>query len=372
MVDNRYAIRCLIPDLPTLPELLPYLERISQNKCYTNFGPLVLEFESRLAKMNGVGIAGGQCVTLASGTAALELAIAALDLPAGTLVLLPSFTFPATLLAVLRCGLQAVFADVDENSWTLTPTIARKALQYGHYGLILPVAAFGLALPDNDWDVFTQETGIPVIMDAAAALGCQKIGKTSHAVFSLHATKPLGVGEGGVFATADPDMAERVRRMSNFGFHQGTVGYSVATNAKLSEYSAAVGLVQLERWPTLLARRNAVWATYHAALQNLPGIGVQPFVDLAPPAVLSVSLAVAADKAAHGLAEAGIETRRWYAPPLHRHPPFVNFEKVSKRLPVTAFLYHNSLGLPFHSFLTNDDIQVVVDTLHVIGEKYSD
>lgn len=372
MMDNRYAIRCLIPDLPTLPELLPYLERLSQNKWYTNFGPLVLEYESRLAEMSGASIAGGQCVTLASGTAALELAIAVLDLSAGARVLLPSFTFPATLLAVLRCGLHPVFADVDENCWTLTPAIARMALQYGRYALILPVASFGLALPDDDWDVFTQETGIPVLMDAAAALGCQKIGKTTHAVFSLHATKPLGVGEGGVLATADPDLAERVRRMSNFGFHQGVVGYSVATNAKLSEYAAAVGLAQLERWPALLARRCAVWATYRAALQDLPGVGVQPFTDLAPPAVLSVCLAVDAEKVARGLAEIGIETRRWYAPPLHRHPPFATVERAGppdeNSLPVTEKLYRNGLGLPFHAFLSNDDILAVVDKLQNFGD----
>ena len=291
MIDNGYSICCLIPDLPSLPELLPYLERIDRNKWYTNFGPLVLEYESRLAEITGANIKGGQCVTLASGTVALELAIAALDLPKGARVLLPSFTFPATLLAVLRCGLQPVFSDVDKNDWTLTPVIARMALQYGHYALILPVACFGLALPDQDWDAFTQETGISVIMDAAAALGSQKVGKTTNAVFSLHATKPLGVGEGGVFATANPDMAERVRRMSNFGFYQEVVDYSIATNAKLSEYSAAVGLAQLERWPALLALRCSVWATYRVALQNLPEVIMQPFADLTPPAVLSVCLA---------------------------------------------------------------------------------
>ncbi len=367
MIDKHYAINCLIPDLPPLPDLLPYLERIDQNRQYTNFGPLLQTYESRLAEL-----AGGQCVTLASGTAALELAIAALDLSVGRRVLLPAFTFPATLLAVLRCGLQPVFADVDEHCWTLTPAIARKALQHNSYALILPVASFGLALPEQDWDVFTLDTGIPVIMDAAAALGCQKVGKTTSAAFSLHATKPLGVGEGGVFATAAPDMAERVRKMSNFGFHQGTVNYSCATNAKLSEYAAAVGLAQLERRPSLLARRCSIWAAYRAALQDLPEIGVQPFADLTPPAVLSVRLAMDAEKAAHTLAKAGIETRRWYAPPLHRHPLFTAVRRTGSpdqnSLPVTDCLYRNGLGLPFHAFLTHDDILAVVDQLQNLGD----
>lgn len=370
-MGNCNAIRCLIPDLPTVAELLPYLERIDRNKWYTNFGPLLLEYESRLAEMTGASIAGGQCVALASGTIALELAIAALELPKDAGVLLPSFTFPATLLAVLRCGLHPVFSDVDENAWVLTPEIARMALQCRKYALILPVAGFGLPLPGDEWDDFTQETGVPVLMDAAAALGRQKIGKTTHAAFSLHATKPLGVGEGGVFATADTELAERVKRMGNFGFYHGVVAYPRAANAKLSEYAAAVGLAQLQRWPNMMARRSAVWAAYRADLQGIPGIGVQPFADFEPPAVLSVRLAADAEKAAHLFAQIGIETRRWYAPPLHRHPPFVGVEQSGGKLPVTEFLYRNSLGLPFHNFLSANDIRTVIDKLQAIGEKGS-
>lgn len=367
MNKDNYAIRCLIPDLPTLPDLLPYLERIDQNRWYTNFGPLVLEYESRLAEISGAGGMGGQCVALASGTSALELAIAALNLPAGARVLLPSFTFPATLLTVLRNGLQPVFVDVDAHCWTLTPAIARTALQSRRYDLILPVACLGLPLPEAAWDVFTQETGIPVLMDAAAALGCQRIGKTTHAAFSLHATKPLGVGEGGVFATSDPDLAERVRRLSNFGFSQGAVVYPAATNAKLSEYAAAVGLAQLARRPALLARRRSIWAMYRAALQDLPGVSLQPFADATPPAVLSACLTVAAEQAAWALGQAGIETRRWYAPPLHRHPAFTGIEWAKSAneggLSVTEHLYRYSLGLPFHAFLSHEDIHSITDKL---------
>jgi dTDP-4-amino-4,6-dideoxygalactose transaminase len=101
------------------------------------------------------------------------------------------------------------------------------------------------------------------------------------------------------------------------------------------------------------------------ALQGLPGVGVQPFADLTPPAVLSVSLATDAEKTACRLAEAGIETRRWYAPPLHRHQPFASVERTD--LPVTKSLYRNSLGLPFHSFLSKDDVLAVVEKLQVIG-----
>lgn len=355
-------IRCLIPDLPALPDLLPYLECIERNRWYTNFGPLLLQYESRLAE-----ITGGYCVTLASGTAALELALAALALPAGGRVLLPAFTFPATLLAVLRNGLQPVFADVEARSWTLTPAIARMALRWHPYTLVLPVACLGLPLPAAAWDAFTQETGVPVLMDAAAALGSQRIGETSHAAFSLHATKPLGIGEGGVFATPDAELAERVRCMANFGFSQGKVVCQGATNAKLSEYAAAVGLAQLARWPALRQRRCAVWAAYRAALAEVAHAAWQPFDAHTPPAVLSVALGLEAETMAGRLARAGVETRRWYAPPLHRHPAFSGIERAGpdEDLPVTEHLYRYCLGLPFHAFLSHEDVAAVVENLKI-------
>ena len=213
-----HAIRCLVPDLPAPSELLPYLERIQKNRWYSNFGPLLLEYESRLAHISGAGALGGDCVTLSSGTAALELGIAALGLAAGSSVLLPSFTFPATLLACLRCGLEPVLCDICPESWTLTPDIARACLRHRDCRLVLPVAAHGDPLPPDAWDQFASETGVPVLIDAAAALGAQRVGRMANVVFSLHATKPLGIGEGGAFATASADLAERVRRMSNFGF----------------------------------------------------------------------------------------------------------------------------------------------------------
>jgi len=119
-------IRCLVPDLPSAAELLPWLQRIDANRWYTNGGPLVREFEQRLGEFMG---GGASCVTLSSGMSALELGLLALGIGAGKRVLLPALTFPATALAVSRCGAEPVLCDVAAGTWSMTPAIAREAVR---------------------------------------------------------------------------------------------------------------------------------------------------------------------------------------------------------------------------------------------------
>ena len=186
-----------------------------------------------------------------------------------------------------------------------------------------------------------------------------------HWAFSLHATKPLGVGEGGLFVSADVGLAEKVRRLANFSFEHALVYSSHGTNAKMSEYAAAVGLVQLERWPRLLQRRREVYDEYRRRLAALPLVRLQPLDT--PPATLCVQLPADAAAVAAALAQAQIETRRWYLPPLYQHPALRNLRCLgpqgSDRLPVTEQLATSLLGLPLHSRLTSDDVSTVVDAL---------
>jgi dTDP-4-amino-4,6-dideoxygalactose transaminase len=193
----------------------------------------------------------------------------------------------------------------------------------------------------------------------------QKPGRRVHLAFSLHATKPMGVGEGGLFVSADAALADRVRRLANFDFEHALVQSRHGTNAKMSEYAAAIGLVQLERWPRLLQRRREVLDEYCGRLAALPQARLQRLET--PPATLSVQLPADAAAAAAALAQAGIETRRWYLPPLNRHPAFAGVHCLGpgggERLPVTEQLATSLLGLPFHSRLTGEDVSTVVDAL---------
>ena len=367
----RHAL--LVPDLPAARELAPWLERIDARRQYANFGPLVRELESCLGDWIG-DVSGHEvhAVTLASGTAALELGLQAMDLAPGSRILVPTLTFPATALAVLRCGHRPVLADVDPDSWVLTPGIARAIA----CDAVLPVATYGLPQDADAWDGFTSETGRPVLIDAASALGWQPVGRTTPVAFSLHATKPFGCGEGGVLASAEPALAQRVRRLSNFGFEQRQ-SIAPGTNAKMSEYAAAVALAQLARREALAQRRRWLWDAYRNrldAITEATGIRRQANPRDVPPSVLCVllpgvkgdSAANAAGRAASALADAGIETRRWYCPPLHRQAAICDVADVMPT-PNGEALGQTLLGLPFHHFLEEPEIAEIVEALHRIA-----
>jgi len=353
-------IPLLIPDLPSAQELLPWLERMDRARWYTNFGPLVRELETTIARH---WPAPPQVVTLNSGTASLELGIAALDLAAGGKVLTPAFSFPATAAAAMRNGLEPLFADVDPHSWQLTPDLARAAARRHRLALVMPVATFGSPVCADAWDDFADDTGIPVLIDAAAAFGNQAIGERAAVAFSFHATKPFGIGEGGALVTRDAALAQRVRRLSNFGFAQA-LAQEAGGNAKLSEYAAAVGLAQWPRWLAGRAPRASLWASCRAALDALPGVASQQgYAPGQAPATLTVRLPVPAQGVLEQLAAAGIETRRWYCPALHRHPAFARFAPAAGALPVTGQLASHTLGLPWFPGITHAQCAAVYAAL---------
>jgi dTDP-4-amino-4,6-dideoxygalactose transaminase len=343
-------IRLLIPDLPSADELLPWLRRIDETRRYTNFGPLQREFTESAALLLDATDPPA-VATASSGTAALSLALRTLDLPSGARALIPALTFPATASAAIAAGLTPVFADVDEETWSLTPAIAESAR--GTYDVVVPVATYGSPLPHKEWDDFVARTGIPVVMDAAAAFLRQEIPETCTVAFSLHATKTFGIGEGGLVASRNPELIAKVVRASNFGFRAARAQF-VAGNAKLSEYHAAVGLAQVARVATLKARHRGVLSGYREHLPPLPTQKGTPGVF-----VVRVADAGAMQEA---LAQAGVETRQWYQPLLTHHPAFADVP-CAMALTTSMELEGRLLGLPFHNFLREQDIARVCELL---------
>lgn len=372
------AIELLIPDMPSADDVLPWLRRIDAARKYTNFGPLVVELERLLVAhwpTDWQGLADAlapiNVVTLSSGTASLELGIAALGLPAGAEVLLPALSFPATAAAVVRHGAKPVFADVAADSWQLTPGTARAVAAQRPLALVMPVATFGCPLDAVAWDSFVDDTGVPVLMDAAAAFGNQPIGRSVHVAISLHATKPFGVGEGGLLVTRSAEMAQAVRRLSNFGFDGGLVT-AASGNAKMSEYAAAVALAQWSRWGQTQSARRALWAAYRDRLAALPGLVLQAgYGGEALPATLVVQLTADALKVAGALARVEIHTRRWYQPSLQWHPAFAAFQVFtpdsSGVMPVTGKLASHAVGLPWHNFLQTEELDRIAAALRHVA-----
>jgi dTDP-4-amino-4,6-dideoxygalactose transaminase len=345
------SIRVYVPALPGADELTPFLRRVDAAQWYTNFGPLEQELAAEAGRLLDPE-SPPAVATSSSGTAALALALQALELPAGSRVLTPALTFPATAAAILAASLEPLLADVDPRDWSLTPKIAQP--WRAEIAAVVPVAAFGVGLPAEAWDVFAQDTGLPVVMDAAGALGNQQMPRRCTAVFSLHATKTLGVGEGGLVAARDTGLVERARRLSNFGFESG-VAARPAGNAKLSEWHAAVGLAQLSRAQSLWSAKAVLADAYRRALPPLP-------MQAGTPGNLVVRLPVSAERTADRLRAAGIETRRWYQPDLSRHPAYAGLPRAGE-LSTTAALHDHLLGLPFHHRLAQEDVLRVAEAL---------
>lgn len=362
----RYSV--LVPDLPTKEQLLPWLDKIDSNKWYTNFGPLVQEFESKLARL--LSLNTDFLATVSSGTVALELALLAHDLPKDSYVLAPSFSFPATATSVKRAGLCPIFTDVDPETWTLTPEIAYKVLEKESYSLVMPVAAFGCPLPIEAWDKFNTDTGIPVVIDAAAAFGSQAIGSRCTIAFSFHGTKAFGIGEGGLVVAHSAGFIKKIRQLSNFGFDRGVI-IRCGSNAKMSEYHAAVGLAQYERWSGIVRQRQNLLQIYKRLLKKT---GIKISFQQTPeenyvPALLPVLIPCSGylSKVIDYLSKHGIQTRRWYNPPLHKQFAFAADKTITSDgkayLTVTEKLSNCLLGLPFHFLLEEKDVMYICEVL---------
>lgn len=353
-------IRLLAPDMPTAGDLIPFLRRMDISKVYVNNGDMVQELEAALKRATG-----GLCVTTTNATVALELVLRhqqhariSQNQLYGTLaplVLVPTVTYVASAQAIVNAGCRPVPADVDAETWQLTPMMARTYLdEVGPLDCVMPVAAFGSPVDVGGWAAFHADTGIPVVIDAAGALTEQAPpvpGVTI--VYSMHATKFWGAGEGGVVCTADAGEAAAVRSMACFGQH--------GTNAKMSEYHAAVGLASMLRLEGKHERTMRVFDDY---AHHLPGVllrGQQVGPDRGNWTLLPVLLpyGVSAGAFVYLLTGRGIEAKRWYTPFLHEREEFA----VSRDFPVADDLSRRLLGLPFHTGMDTEQVTAVCAAL---------
>jgi len=355
------------PSMPTADALAPYLTRMDEARWYSNFGPLLREFEQRLTDRFATP---AFVATAANGTIALTLALQAMGAEAGGFCAMPSWTFVATAHAVAQAGLVPWFVDVDPATWMLDPERleAELADAPGRIAAALPVAAFGHVPDLTAWARFRERTGIPVLLDAAAAFDALDQASVP-AMVSLHATKPLGVGEGGFIVAAGEVLIGAIRELSSFGFRGSRESQRIATNAKLSEYAAAVGLAGLDAWPATRLRYGLAAQRLRIALTNQPDVVFQP--GWGSDWVSSVCVVRLPDGAADAvearLNAAGIDTRRWWGAGCHTSPAFAAAPRAD--LTATDILASSTLGLPFAADLSIDEISRVAEA---VGAAVSD
>jgi dTDP-4-amino-4,6-dideoxygalactose transaminase len=349
------------PMLPTAQAVAPYLEAIDRSGWYSNFGPMIRGLEQRLAERLGPG---AHVTTGSNATQLITLTLQAMGLAAGSLCIVPSWTFVATAHAVIQAGLLPWFVDVDPQTGALDPQAVLASLDQAPspVSALIVVAPHGHMPPLDAWCQFRNQTGIEVIVDAAAAFDAVKACPLP-TVISLHATKALGIGEGGYLAHHDEALVTRVRQMTSFGFLGDREAKVVGTNAKLSEFSGAVGMAALDRWPSDRSQWMARARLYRAALGSLPCVQFQEGWGL--DWISSVCVVTLAEGSGSAMAEhllrQGIETRQWWGAGCHMSRAFRDCPKTA--LPVTEHLAHTTLGLPFWLAMTDADINRVATAI---------
>lgn len=364
-----FVVPILRPKLPVAERLLGYLCQIDEARIYTNFGPLVQALEDRLAEH--YDLQSETVTTVANATMGLVLSLVAQEAKPGTLCAMPAWTFVASAHAAVNAGLIPWFIDVDPESWALDPGAVSEQIAHSpaQVGAVMPVAPFGLPIDTAAWDAFRAETGLPVVIDAAAAFDSLVPGDTP-SVVSLHATKVLSSGEGGLVVSRDRSLVRSVRSRSNFGFHSSRQATYAGTNAKLSEYHAAVGLAALDEWYEARAEWMEAAAAYRRAFDGSNVVQVQDGFGqnwVSSTCVLRACEPVAS-RLEHGLAAVGIETRQWWGKGAHLHPATCHYP--SNQLRVTEALVGGTFAVPLYRDLAGSEIkhiaEVVIETLDAL------
>ena len=356
-------IPVLKPKLPPAEALLPWLECVDDTRWYSNFGPLERRLRERLGDL--AGVEAEALALFSSGTAALAIALRALVGKAGGLCLTPSWTHVGTASAVQAAGLEPYFVDCDAASWALDPAGLAPHLR-DDVRAVIPVVPFGAAFDYARWDAFAAETGIAVVIDAAAAFdqfihfGRQVPWGRTPVMVSLHGTKVFGVGEGGLLASADTELIRRTQQLGNFGIYDDSLIDDAFANAKMSEYHAAVGLAFADLWPE---RRRSLDALASAMAARLGAAGASVAAGFGGRFVSSTCMVavpdVSADELERSFAAAAIGTRRWWREGVHTLPSFDSCGRAS--MAVTERLAAAFIGVPFYPDMPADHVDRVVE-----------
>ena len=355
------------PSMPSAEVVGEAFGDIVASNWYTNFGPQEQRLRRGLEEYVGNG---AHVATVANATIALIAALSA-TLPRGDgqqRIAVASFTFAAGPQAIVWHGYRPAWFDIDVDS--MQPSLAsfeQLIVAEGSISAILLTNTFGIGNAQIEaWEARADELGIPLIIDSAAGFGSlyangEPLGaRGACEVFSLHATKPFAVGEGGAVVSRDAAITQRIRGFSNFGFENRDIGASLlGMNGKLSEIHAAIGNAQLACIHELLADRRRTLARYMEQLDS----DVIAYPDgLEDSSVGFVAMALDSkerrDEVLPALASAGVDAKTYYAPGIHQQPFFAAFQPVVG-LGATESLGERMLSLPVLSAMTNEEIDYV-------------
>ena len=347
------------PEIPPVQAWAGYLEEAYGSRRFSNYGPLSGRLESWLREEWGADCTA--CVLASSGTAALAAPLIARGISGK--VLLPAFTFPATLSAVKMAGATPVLMDVCRADWRVSADALDHAFAATGAQAAIVLCPFGMRSEFSAHARIASQHGGILIIDNAAGLGVDRMSVESSPdvfeAYSLHATKPFAIGEGGViFANLSSEKA--LRRALNFGLPMAVAGElpNWGINGKLSEFHAAVGLSVAAVFSAQLRARRGMAARYIAALLDFPELRFCKEPDDSAWQLFPLLLPTpeSADAFEEHTRLLGLEIRRYYRPSLSSH---FAVERVTE-CPVSEDLSQRMCCVPVYSNASESEADEVV------------
>ena len=353
---------------PRLDEhALAYAGEALRSGWISSEGRFIAEFETRWAEYCGVG----HGIAVCNGTVALEVAMAALALPTGSEVILPSFTIISCVAAVLRTGCRPVLVDCDPDTWCLDVAEVERKITNATRA-VMPVHIYGHMAEMKPLMELARRHELAVIEDAAEAHGAEYSGRRAGGIgavgcFSFYANKIVTTGEGGMVVTNDATLAERARSLRNLCFRrdQRFLHYELGYNFRMTNVQAAIGLAQIERIEDHLARKRRMAALYTERLREIGGLQLPverpgfKNVYWMYGVVLDDSMALDAVAFAARLRKHEVDTRPFFLG-MHEQPILRELDLFAgESYPVTERLARRGLYLPSGLGLSEAEIDTV-------------
>lgn len=338
-------------------------------------GPFVEQFEAEMSRK--VGRRHG--IAVSNGSAALDVAVAALEIGKGDEVIMPSFTIISCASSVVRAGATPVLVDSDPITWNMDPDHVAKRIT-PRTRAIMVVHIYGLPVDMGPILELANRHGLHIIEDAAEMHGqtwsgrpCGSFGAIS--TFSFYPNKHIATGEGGMVVTDDPKLAERCRSLRNLCFvaHQRFVHEELGWNLRMTNMQAALGVAQLERLDEFVERKRQMGAQYDELLGNVRGLELPPAhaayarsIYWVYGLVLSDSVPFDAREMIGRLAKSNVGTRPFFWP-MHEQPVFRRMGLFEgETYPVAERLARRGFYLPSGLGLTADEMARSADAVRAI------
>jgi len=357
LTDMIYVTR---PFLPDLDELIPLLEEIWANRILTNQGPFHQKFQEKLCEF----LEAKHVSLMCNGTVALNAAIAAAELT-GEVITTP-YSFVATTHSIAMAGLTPVFVDVREGDFTIDPARIEAAIT-PRTSAILAVHVYGNPCDVDAIQAIADRHQLTVIYDAAHAFGVRYRGKSlvtygDFSTLSFHATKAFNTFEGGAVVSATDAGQKLVNNYRNFGFVDEVTIPAIGGNTKMSEFNAALGLLQLNHFEEVRRQRAEVDRRYRELLAGIEGIDVLPIPpEVEPnytyfPILVRPEFRMSRDELYEHLKANGLHARRYFYPLLSSLPMYRDLlSSGHNNLPRATEVAEQILCLPMYHDLAEPD-----------------